>query len=163
MAGYNPGRPNIIDMNRTGIPKEKWNAIMAGIEIPKDWKKIKQYVPGDYRVASKAIRPPYKFFWAENTERGISEWSYKFGFTLVVEADGYWPENIPPDSKRHFIRGANILMKVTNEDWVARRTDELRRAGVGKRPNLEQFQNETRAVGAYVDEEEIARAIGFTV
>ncbi len=162
MPGYNPGRPDIIDMNRTGIPKDKWEDIMNGKVIPKKWKTVRRYVPGDYRTASKAVRPPFKFFWGLNTDRGIRDWQHQFGFTLVVEADGYWPESIPPNQAKNFIRGDLILMKVTLEDWIARRKDELRRAGIGKKPNLERFYNELKQHGAYVDEEEIQKAIGFT-
>jgi len=154
------GQWPIVDMSRSGIDKKEWKAIMSGSDLTKmDWKEQAKHIPTDYRI-NKAINPPYKFYWNRNDNAEISNWIHNYGYSLVTEIDGYWPEGIPPDSKGCFVRGDLILMKVPLEDWILRRKDELKRAGVGRKVNTQQHQNLCKHLGAEVDEDEINAAIG---
>ena len=154
------GQVPIVDMQRSGIEKKDWKAIMSGNKFEDDYRKTRQYVPIDY-AKNATIRPPWKFHWNRNTDKDISDWQYKYNYSLVTEADGYWPEGIPPNGSKVFVRGDLVLMKVPLEDWIERRKGELKRAGVGRKVLQEQFQNQCRHVGAQVSEEEINEAIGM--
>lgn len=162
MSGYNrEGEPKIVDMARSGIQKEDWKKVMKGAVVPPDWKKIRKVIPAVYSEAPSAIRPLWVFEWNNNTPEAISTWGLKFGHTLVTEKDGYWPEGIPPDAKGNFIRGDLILMKVRVEDHLERRRDEIKRGRIGHKVKTQQFQNQLKAVGADVSEEELEAALGF--
>jgi len=162
MSGYNrEGEPKIVDMARSGIPKEDWKKVMGGAVVPPDWKRIRKVIPVKYSEAPEAIRPLWVFEWNNNTAEAISTWGLKFGHTLVIPKDGYWPEGIPPDSKGNFIRGDLILMKVRVEDHLERRRDEIRRGSIGREVVTQQFQNELKHVGAEVSKQELEDALGF--
>ena len=162
MSGYNRGgEPDIIDMRRSGIDKKDWAAVMSGKKVPTDWKRTKKVIPASYAKAPEAIRPLHKFEWNNNTPEAISNWSLRFGHTVVTSDDGYWPEGVPPDSKDNFIRGDLIFMKVSVEDFLARRRDEVTRANIGRKVMTEQYQNLCKHVGADVDEDELNEALGF--
>ena len=162
MSGYNrEGEPKIIDMSRSGIKKDEWKKVMSGSVVPEGWKKIRKVIPAKYSDAPNAIRPLWVFEWNNNTPEAISTWGLKFGHTLVTEADGYWPEGIPPNQSGNFIRGDLILMKVKLEDHLERRRDEIKRGRIGHQVKVQQFQNQLKQVGADVSEQEVTDALGF--
>ena len=161
MSGYHrQGEPDIIDMKRSGIDKKDWKEVMSGT-IPDGWKQTRKVVPASYAKASNAIRPLWKFEWNINKTEHINNWALKFGHTLVMVDDGYWPEGIPPDSKGNFIRGDLIFVKVTVEDFLERRKDEIKRGNIGRKIVTQQFQNTLKHTGAQVSDEEVTKALGW--
>jgi hypothetical protein len=87
--------------------------------------------------------PPYADMW---------EWETRWGYTPVTTADNYWPEGVPPNADGKYVNGDTILMKVPMIDHLKRRAGEIAASENASKGILNQFRNESRAMGVDLDE-----------
>lgn len=150
----------IIDMRRTGIPKEQWKKLQNAKQLPENWHEIRKYVPYDYKIDA-SIRPDYKFTWNRNVERHIKAWQVKWNYSLVTVNDGYWPEGVRSNGEGHYEFGDLVLMKISLEDFIAKRKPEIEASNRQAAAELKRFEGERKKLGADVDDEILHRLIGI--
>jgi len=153
----------VVDLNRTDIPKEKWDETVRAYYLEPEIEEKLEYVPDTYR-GNAATRPPYKFGWAWNEPKGIKDWSNRYGYTFVTIEDGYWPRgsDIEIDGSGHFVCGDVVFMKVTNERWLRRYKENHDAAIAQQKKSRQDFQREVSEVkGAKIDEIWIEEKTGF--
>ena len=115
--------PYLHEIKFVDLKHSKWDKQKSN---PKKGKYVwidKKYVS----YADKGTHPGYLFRWNRNDPKDISDWEVKWRFSLVnVSEKLVYPEGgAQIDAEGHYTFGDCILMKITPEDYFAKRRPEI--------------------------------------
>ena len=136
----------IIDMRRSGIPKEKWQELAKTKDFAQYKEKLK-FVPKDYKQ-DPTIRPEWKFWWNRNTPRDIEDWLFAWNSVPVKPEDGYIPTHATLAADNTFTLGDLIFMKISLNDWIDKQKLASETAKTAAEANMREFENMADKYGA---------------
>jgi len=143
----------IIDLRRSGIPREEWEELAKTKNFAPYKAKLK-FVPKDYK-RNASIRPNWKFWWCRNIPKDIEDWLFKYNSVPLQVADGYMP-TLARYEAGNFMFGDLVCMKISLEDWIAKRRVELEESQNSAEAELRQFDSIAKQSGAMLSEQEKA-------
>jgi len=134
--------PYLSEIRFIDLKHSKWDKQKSN---PKKGKYVwidKKHVSYD----DKGNHPGYLFRWNRNDPKDIADWEIKFRFSLVNVSEGLvYPEGgAQIDAEGHYVFGDCILMKITPEDYFAKRKPEIEESERAARTAFEGFRSRVK-------------------
>jgi len=104
-------------------------------------KKVYVKKPDDYLKAE--TMHPYFFHWGRHTADGreVQKWIIKWNYSFLTKEDEYWPEGVPRNEEGHYQWGDAVLMKISIQDFIAKRKKELKKANEAPTRRMRKFKD----------------------
>lgn len=110
--------------------------------------------------------PDYVYKWGRHTEdgRSLNKWIFQYGYDFVTHGeDKIYPQGAQLDADGHWIFGDGVLMKISLEAYMQRKSRELRSIDEAQKARKRQFNkdiataDERLGAGAVLSDEELKR------
>jgi len=111
-----------------------------------------EYVFTDKKYVSyddKSRKLDYFWQWGDVEPSELARWKYAWNYSEVRKDDNlFWPEGIAPDADGRYVFRDAILLKITIQDYAAKRKPEIEQSERATRAMLEGFGTRVRADAA---------------